>query len=225
VLRIRPLPPVDGGTKAGISSIVEGLRYLRGRRVLQASFLADIDAMVFGMPRALFPALGTEVFGGGASTVGLLYAAPGVGAMLGAVTTGWVTGVRRQGLAVIVAIAVWGLAIAGFGAVAWLPLALFLLAVAGAADVVSAVFRGTIQQLSVPDRLRGRISSTHIAVVTGGPRLGDMEAGSVAAITSPRFSVISGGLGCVLGIVLLARAFPELAGWTTDSYEPDEEPP
>lgn len=211
LLVIAPQPPEGGGTRASLASIGEGFRYLKGRRLLVSTFLIDIDAMVFGMPRALFPALGTGFFGGGALTVGLLYAAPGAGALLGALLTGWVTGVRRQGRAVVVAVLVWGLAIAGFGLVPWLPLGLALLALAGAADVISAVFRNTILQLSVPDALRGRLSSVHIAVVTGGPQLGDAEAGAVAALTSARVSVVSGGLACVLGVVLLVRLVPELA--------------
>jgi MFS family permease len=211
VLLIAPQPPEGGGTRASLSSIGEGLRYLKGRRLLVSTFLIDIDAMVFGMPRALFPALATGFFGGGAATVGLLYAAPGAGALLGALTTGWVGRVRRQGRAVIVSVAVWGGAIAAFGLVPWLPVGLALLAVAGAADVVSAVFRNTILQLSVPDALRGRLSSVHIAVVTGGPQLGDAEAGAVAALTSARTSVVSGGLACVVGVLVLLRLVPELA--------------
>lgn len=211
LLLIAPQPPEGGGTRASLSSIAEGLRYVKGRRLLVGTFLIDIDAMVFGMPRALFPALGTEFFGGGAGTVGLLYAAPGAGALVGALFTGWVGGVRRQGRAVIVAVLVWGTAIAAFGLVPWLPLGLFMLALAGAADVVSAVFRNTILQLSVPDGLRGRLSSVHIAVVTGGPQLGDAEAGAVAALVSPRFSVVSGGLACILGVAALVRWVPELA--------------
>ena len=160
---------------ASVATITEGLRYLRGRRVLQGTFLIDIDAMVFGMPRALFPAIGYNVFNGGNATVGLLYAAPGAGALVGAVFTGWVSGIRRQGRAVIVAVVVWGAAISAFGLVPWLPVALVCLAIAGAADVVSAVFRNTILQTTVPDALRGRLSAVHIAVVTGGPRLGDAD--------------------------------------------------
>jgi MFS family permease len=211
LLLIAPQPPEGGGTKASLASVVEGLRYVKGRKLLVGTFLIDIDAMVFGMPRALFPALGTGFFGGGPLTVGLLYAAPGAGALVGALLTGWVGGVRRQGRAVIIAVIVWGGAIAAFGLVPWLPLGLFMLALAGAADVVSAVFRNTILQLSVPDGLRGRLSSVHIAVVTGGPQLGDAEAGAVAAVTSPRFSVVSGGLACILGVVALVRWVPELA--------------
>jgi hypothetical protein len=207
---LRPLPPGAGSTRAGIASIREGLRFLRGRRALQGCFVIDLDAMVFGMPRALFPALGTGLFGGGPVTVGLLYAAPGAGALLGALTAGWVGSVRRQGRAVLVAVAVWGAAITLFGLVAWLPLALCLLALAGAADVVSAVFRNAILQLTVPDGLRGRLSAIHIAVVTGGPRLGDAEAGAVAALAGPRVSVVSGGLACLAGVALLAWRLPEL---------------
>jgi MFS family permease len=208
---ISPQPPEGGGTRASLSSIGEGLRYVKGRRLLVGTFVIDINAMVFGMPRALFPALGTGFFGGGAVAVGLLYAAPGAGALVGALLTGWVGRVRYQGRAVIVAVLVWGGAIAAFGLVPWLPLGLLMLALAGAADVVSAVFRNTILQLSVPDGLRGRLSSVHIAVVTGGPQLGDAEAGAVAALTSPRFSVVSGGLACIAGVLVLLRLVPELA--------------
>ena len=207
-------PPIEGAsTKFGLSSILEGLRYLKGRKLLQGTLLIDFNAMVFGMPTALFPAIGTEVLGGDASTVGLLYAAPGIGALVGALTSGWVAGVRRQGRAIVVAVIGWGLAMAVFGLTSSMVLALTLLAIAGAADVVSAIFRGTIFQLAAPDALRGRLSSMHMAVVAGGPRLGDLEAGVVAAVTSVRFSVVSGGLACVLGALAIARWAPELANY------------
>jgi MFS family permease len=229
VLAIRPQPPSadpDGEVrKPGVRSIVEGLRYLKGRQVLQGVFLLDINAMVFGMPRALFPALGTKVFKGGARAVGLLYAAPGAGALLGAITTGWVGRVRRQGRAVILAVAVWGLAIAAFGAVRSLPIALVLLALAGWADVISAIFRSTILQRSIPDQLRGRMSAVQIAVVTGGPRLGDFEAGAVASAVSVPFSVISGGLACMAGAAVLGRRLPRFARYREgeDSYSEGED--
>jgi MFS family permease len=143
--------------------------------------------------------------------------------MLGAATSGWVGRVRRQGRAVIYAVAVWGLAIAVFGATRWLALALVMLAVAGAADVVSAVFRNTILQLSVPDRLRGRLSALHIAVVTGGPRLGDAESGVVASVTNVQVSAVSGGLACVIGVALIAKLIPELGRWTEADAVPEEE--
>lgn len=215
------LPPAGGGSKVGLRSVGEGLRFLRGRQALQGTFVIDLDAMIFGMPRALFPALGTRYFGGGASTVGLLYAAPGSGALVGALLTGWVGRVRRQGRAVLVAVAVWGLAIALFGVSRWLPLALVLLAVAGSADVVSAVFRNTMLQLGVPDALRGRLSAVHIAVVTGGPRLGDAEAGAVAALAGTQASVVSGGLACLVGVALVARLMPAFASYARP--DPEEE--
>jgi MFS family permease len=217
ISRLPALPPVGGGTKAGLGSIVEGLRFLRGRPVLQGGFWVDINAMVFGLPRALFPALAAGTFGGGAATLGLLYAAPGAGALLGALFTGWVDKVRRQGRAVMLAVVVWGLAVAAFGVSPWLPVGLACLAVAGAADVVSAVFRNTILQTATPDALRGRLSATHIAVVTGGPRLGDLEAGGVASITSPQFSVISGGLACVLGVAVIAWRLPAFARYDREA--------
>lgn len=212
-------PPVEGTVRSfGLSSILEGLRYLKGRKLIQGTLLIDLNAMVFGMPTALFPAIGTEVLGGDASTVGLLYAAPGIGALVGAVTSGWVARVRRQGRAIMLAVVGWGLAMAVFGLTSSLTLALIMLAIAGAADVVSAIFRGTVFQLAAPDALRGRLSSIHMAVVAGGPRLGDLEAGVVAAVTSVRFSVVSGGLACVLGAMAIARWAPEFAGYR---YQPD----
>jgi predicted MFS family arabinose efflux permease len=208
VVALGPQPPRHDARPAGWRSVAEGLAYLRGRQVLQGVYLLDIDAMVFGMPRALFPALGLGFFHGGARAVGFLFAAPGAGALAGALTTGWVEGVRRQGRAVIVAVVVWGLAIAAFGLVDILWVALILLAVAGWADVVSAVFRNTILQTALPDHLRGRLSSVQIAVVQGGPRLGDLEAGGVAQALGTSFSVVSGGVACVVGALLLAARLP-----------------
>ena len=207
---VGPLRPEGGGRSVSISSIKEGLTYLKGQPLLQSGFLIDLNAMIFGMPHALFPALGTAIFGGDASTVGLLYAAPGVGALIAALTSGWVSSVSRRGRVVVIAVVIWGVAITLFGLISFLPLALLLLAVAGAADVVSAVFRNTILQLVVPDSLRGRLSAVHTAVVGGGPRLGDMEAGAVASLTSVRFSVVSGGIACVIGALAIARFMPRL---------------
>lgn len=223
VFAMRGLPPEGGGTRVGFASVGEGLRYLKGRKALQGTFVIDINAMVFGMPRAIFPELAARTFHGGAGAVGLLYAAPGLGALLGALSSGWVTHVRRQGRAVLWAVVLWGVAVAAFGLSPWLWLALVLLAVAGAADVISAVFRNTILQLSVPDRLRGRLSAVHIGVVAGGPRLGDTEAGVVAGLTSPRISAVSGGLVCLAGVGVIARLMPELGRWTRASLADDPE--
>jgi len=188
----------------------EGFAYLKGRRVLRSTFVIDIIAMVFGMPRALFPFLAASQFHGGDAVVGLLFSAPAVGALVGALTAGWVGRIQHQGRAVVWAVALWGVGIAAFGLVGdRLWLALVFLAFAGAADVISAVFRSTILQLSVPDSLRGRLSGIHILVVTGGPRLGDLEAGLVAAAFTPAVSVVSGGLLCVVGAAALAAVVPE----------------
>jgi MFS family permease len=222
-LLIRNVPEIPTDTvrrKVELSSIAEGFRFLRARRVIQAALLIDLNAMVFGMPTALFPAIGTEVFGGDAFIVGLLYAAPGMGALVGALTSGWVSAVRRQGRATVVAVVGWGLAMAVFGLSRSLGLAMVMLALAGAADVVSAIFRGTIIQLTAPDELRGRMSSMHTAVVAGGPRLGDLEAGVVAALTSVRFSVVSGGLLCVLGALAIGRWAPEFVKYRHDPDGP-----
>ncbi|HUL24343.1 MAG TPA: MFS transporter [Streptosporangiaceae bacterium] len=208
VARIPAIPPAPGARRPGLGSIAEGLRYLRGRQALQGAYLIDINAMVFGMPRALFPALAASVFHGGPSTLGYLYAAPAAGALIGALTTGWLARIHRQGWAVIVAVCVWGAAIVAFGLVTVLWIALALLAVAGWADVISAVLRSTILQSSVPEEFRSRISSVQIAVVEGGPRLGDMESGAVASLVSTEFAIVSGGLACIAGAALLAGLLP-----------------
>jgi MFS family permease len=208
VVAIAPQRPAEKGHPPGLRSVLEGFRFVRGRQAIQGAYVIDINAMVFGMPRALFPALATTVFRGGASTVGFLYAAPGAGALLGALTTGWVGRVRRQGRAVIIAVMVWGVAITIFGLVQWLPAALVLLAVAGWADVISAVFRNTIIQMAVTDALRGRLLGLQTAVVTGGPRLGDFESGAVAAGFGDGASVVSGGLACVVGALVIAALMP-----------------
>jgi MFS family permease len=209
---IRSLPKVDQKAALGFRSVADGLRYIRAQRRITSTFVIDLNAMIFAMPRALFPALGIGFFGGDASTVGLLYAAPGTGALVAASTAGWVGAVKRQGFMVVSAILVWGIAVTLFGLVGSLPIALALLALAGAADVVSAVFRGTIVQLTVPDNLRGRISGFHVAVVRSGPRLGDLRAGAVASATSEQFSVVSGGVVAILGTLLIAKLYPELIG-------------
>jgi MFS family permease len=220
IWRLPAMPPEGGVTRAGVASVLEGLRFLGPRKNLLMTFLVDINAMVFGMPRALFPAIAATWFHGGAGTVGLLAAAAPVGALVGAATSGWAGRVRRQGLAVLVSVAVWGGSIAAFGFTRTLWLALLLLAIAGAADMVSAIFRNTILQVSTPDALRGRLQGVFIVVVTGGPRLGDTEAGSVAAAFGTQMSVVSGGLACIAGVALLAAAYPSFAAYDGEHPEP-----
>lgn len=219
VVFLRKVPRVEvegGGRSFSLASIGEGLSFLRSRRLIQAVFLIDFSAMVFGMPTALFPAFGTEVLGGDEFTVGLLFAAPGAGAVVGALTSGWVARVRRQGWAVIIAVLGWGLGITIFGLTTSIVVALAVLAFAGAADVVSAIFRQSITQLSVPDSLRGRLTSVHTIASGGGPRLGDFEAGAVAQLTSVRFSVVSGGLACAVSALAIARWSPQFRGYVFD---------
>lgn len=172
--------------------------------------------MIFGMPRAVFPALATDVFHVGARGVGLLYAAPAVGALCAAVAGGWVTRIRDQGRAVVVSVCVWGTAIALAGLSLWsLVLTLVFLAIAGAADVYSAIFRGTMLLESTPDHLRGRVSAVNIMVVTGGPRIADLEAGVLAAAVGPGASVVIGGLACLAGAGVIAWRIPALSHYRT----------
>ncbi|MDQ1360008.1 MAG: hypothetical protein QOJ44_385 [Acidimicrobiaceae bacterium] len=208
------LVPKGGGTPMGLKSMADGFRHLKGQRLLASTYLIDLNAMIFGMPRAVFPALGTELFGGGAGVVGLLYAAPGAGALLGSFVTGWCSRVRRQGRAIAACVVVWGGSIALVGVIPVLWIGLGLLALAGAADVISAVLRQAVQQRTVPDHLQGRLSGTFFAVVAGGPRLGDAETGLAAELGGAQFAVWSGGLACVVGVAVLLWRVPVL--WRDD---------
>ncbi len=210
VVMIAPIPPHPGAVRPSLGAVVEGLRFARRRRPVLATFIVDINAMVFGSPRSLFAPLALDVFRVGAGGYGLMSAATGLGAFVAAVFSGWTTNVRRPGLAVLAAVAVWSVGIVGFGLATFsFPLALLLLAVASGADVFSAVLRNSIVQLLTPDALRGRVSSIHILVVTGGPRVGDAEASLAAAVIGTQLSVVSGGLLSLLGLGLLSLAMPE----------------
>jgi MFS family permease len=211
VLRLRAMPVEGGGTAPGLRAVLEGLRYLRRQPVLATVLLADINATIFGFPRALFPALAETQFGGGAETVGLLSAALGIGGLVAGAFSGPLSQVRRQGLAVLLAIAAWSIASACFALTSSLWLAVALLAAAGAADMVSGVFRATILQVNTPDALLGRVSGIGFVVGVGVPRLGDVRAGVVAELTSPLFSAVSGGVACLAGVALLAWAVPAFA--------------
>jgi predicted MFS family arabinose efflux permease len=164
--------------------------------------------MVFGLPRALFPAVTKHIYHGGPEMLGLLYAAPGAGALLMAIFTGWMDQVRRRGRLVILVVLTWGVVMALFGLVHAVWVGLICLAIAGAMDVISTVLRNTILQTSISDEYRSRLSAIQMAVVTGGPRLGDLESGVVANFTSTEFSIVSGGVMCVVGVLALIRWRP-----------------
>jgi MFS family permease len=211
-MAMRPMPPAAAEKVVrGRRAVAEGFGYLRGNRLIQSTFVIDLVAMIFGMPMALFPILAVSQFHRGPAVVGLLFAAPSVGALLQALASGWAKHVVRQGEVVLWSVVGWGAAIVAFGMAGTnLPLALFCLAVAGAADVISAIFRNTILQVTTPDHLRGRLGAMFTLVVTGGPRLGDFEAGIVAEAFSPTVSVISGGVACIVGAGAVALIYPEL---------------
>ncbi|MGH9762500.1 MAG: MFS transporter, partial [Blastocatellia bacterium] len=207
---IRPVPvPVDA-EPAGWRSIVEGLRYARSRKELLGTYLIDLNAMFFGMPMALFPAI-ADSFGG--VSVGLFYAMPAVGTLLVSITSGWTARIHKHGLAVTIAASVWGIAIICFGMAGRLWLALLFLAAAGAADTVSGLFRMTIWNQTIPDHLRGRLASIEMISYTTGPYLGNGEAGIVASVFGLRASVVSGGVMCVIGSGLLALLLPKFLSY------------
>lgn len=221
LLAIRPLPPLRDAARPGLAAIAEGLRFARRERAIFGSFAIDFNAMIFGMPTSLFPVLALDVFQTGPTGFGLLAAAPAAGSFLAALLSGWISSVRRTGRAIVIAVVGWGLAITAFGLVTFsFPLALLFLALAGAADVLSAVFRSTLVQLTTPDELRGRVMSIHGLVVTSGPRIGDIEAATVAALVGPQAAVVSGGLLCLLGVVVVAKLFPELVNHVVRPREP-----
>src|SRR5689334_14251392 len=209
-------PLAVGEHEPVLRSIRTGLRFVFGERALLGSFAIDLLAMTFGMPRALFAVLSLSVFHTGAAGTGALYASVALGATVAALTTGWLGNARWLGRIVIGAVIVWGGAIALAGLTSSFALAVLLFAVAGAADSVSAVCRSTISQTLTPDHMRGRMSSVFMLVVASGPRLGDVESGTVASLTSPRFSVVSGGLACIAGVGLIVVLFPQLAGYDGD---------
>jgi MFS family permease len=204
---MRAVPPPAGAERPSLRSIAEGLRYARSRPELLGTYLIDINAMFFGMPMALFPAV-AEGFGG--ASVGLLYAAPAAGALCVTLTSGWTKRVNRHGLCVVLAAGAWGLAVVGFGLAPTLWAALLCLALAGAADMVSGLFRMTIWNQTIPDHLRGRLAGIEMISYTTGPLLGNAESGVAARLFGVRASIVSGGVLCVAGTALLALLLPQL---------------
>ncbi|WP_413768530.1 MFS transporter [Rhodococcus pyridinivorans] len=221
VVRLPAIPPLGEVTKAGLRAVFDGFRYLSGQKILLASFVVDIVAMVFGMPRALFPQIAHESFGDpaqGGFALGLLFAAMSVGAVVGGVFSGWLPRVQRQGLAVIVCIVLWGVAMVGFGVAVWwaepdgsgllLWVALFFLAFGGAVDMVSAAFRSTMLQTVATDEMRGRLQGVFIVVVAGGPRIGDVLHGAAAAAAGTAVAAAGGGVLVIVGTLVCVVAFP-----------------
>ena len=198
--------------------MAEGVRFIRHSQLLAGAFLADLNATVFGLPVALFPAINAERFGGGAQTLGLLTAAIGVGGLAGSAFSGPVGHVARPGRAMLAAVTVWGAAITGFAVANRLWLVLGLLAVAGAADTTTVVFRGTIVQAVIPDRLRGRITAADYVVGGGGGELGNLESGAVGSLASPTISALSGGLATIAGVIVLRLVLPSFARY--DARQP-----
>jgi len=205
LLLMRAVPPPEDADRPSLRSIKDGLRYARSRQELLGTYLIDINAIFFGMPMALFPAIAERL--GGAS-VGLLYAMPAVGAMLATLTSGWMEKVYRHGRAVTLSVLAWGLAIIGFGFATKLWVALLCLVAAFAADMVSGMFRMTIWNQTIPDHLRGRLASIEMISYMTGPYLGNAEAGLVASLFGLRASVVSGGVVCVIGAGVLALFLP-----------------
>jgi MFS family permease len=217
--RMRAVPPPPDAARPSLKGIAEGLRFAASSPVLLGTYLVDMVAMFFGMPNALFPVLAVVYAHAGragvpaATALGLLYAAPAVGALLATVTSGWSRHVRRHGLAVLLAAGTWGAAIACVGLVGSLGWALIFLALAGAADQVSAIFRATIWNTIVPDALRGRLASIEMISYSSGPLLGDVESGAVATVFSPSLAILAGGVLCVVGVGVFALALPRFRSY------------
>lgn len=224
VLLLSPQVPIGRRPESPLSAVLAGFAFLRRTPIITGGYAADLNAMVLSLPRALFPALALSVFHVGPSGLGMLYSAPGVGAVGGSMLSGFIAHVRHPGRTVIYAVAGWGVAITLFGlATRSIWLAVLLLALAGAADSISAIARNTIQQTLAPDRLRGRLSAVNSMVVVGGPYLGDARAGAFASAYSAPSAVVAGGLMCLFGCLVVRLAFPQMWRYHAERA-PDPEP-
>jgi MFS family permease len=212
LVRLPRMPPLENSPRAGLRSVIDGLRFLRHSPNLRMTFVVDLCAMVLAQPRALFPALAYKVYGGGAGVVGVLQAAPAAGAVIAFLFSGWVSKVRLQGLAIVISVVVYGAAVGGVGLTDILWIGVVFLAISGMADMVSSAYRSTMLQVAAPDQMRGRLQGVFIVVVAGGPRAGDFLAGSVASTVGERLALLLGGLACVVGVLTasaLSRRFVE----------------
>ncbi|PZG42178.1 MFS transporter [Spongiactinospora gelatinilytica] len=208
-LRLPPLPPLGEITRRpGWRSVNEGLGFIARHPVVLMSFVVDIIAMAFALPRALFPEITAERFGNSGMAFGWLSASIAIGSVIGGLFSGWVGRVRRQGVALTIVIALWGLSVAAAGLAGQLWLMVALLALGGAADLVSAVWRQTILQTYAPDEMRGRLQGVFHVVVAGGPRLGDLRAGATAAVVGVMPAWVGGGIVCAVLVVVVGLAVP-----------------
>ena len=205
---MRPSPPTAEHLSVGWSAITEGLRFLRGKQVLQGTFWIDLNAMIFGLPVALYPAFVLDILHASPAVLGLFYSAEALGALLVALFSGRAKHVRRQGLVTIVACMCWGAGIVGFGFAGTLWLGLLFLMLASASDMVSGLHRDAILKTVTPDEMRGRLEGISLSVVGTGPSLGNAEAGFLASLTTVRTSIVSGGIACIIGAGVLAILLP-----------------
>jgi MFS family permease len=208
---MRTPPPAEDAAPPSLRTVAEGVRYARSRQELIGTYLVDMNAMFFGMPEALFPAIAKRY--GGAEVLGVLFAAPAAGSIVVGLTSGWTRRVHRHGRAIVYAAAAWGVAIIGFGFADALWLAVACLAVAGGMDAISGIFRSAIWNETIPDSLRGRLAGVEMLSWSSGPTLGNAEAGAVAALAGVRASVVAGGVACVAGTAALALALPRFWGY------------
>lgn len=208
VARLPAMRPQDGAPRPGPRAVAEGIGFIRRNQVIAGAFLADLSATVFALPIALFPAINAERFGGDPRTLGLLTTAIGVGGLAGSAFSGPVRHIARQGRAMLATVAVWGAAFAGFAVASGLWLTLGLLAVAGAADNFTVVFRGAIVAAVTPDRLRGRVMAADYVVSAAGGQIGSLESGALGSLASPVISALSGGLVTIAGAIVIGLALP-----------------
>ncbi len=215
---LRAVPPPPDAERPSLRRVIEGFRYARSRPELLGTYFVDMIAMFFGMPEALFPAIAVGL--GGPKVLGLMYAAPAIGSFLFSATSGWTSRVHRHGMGVIVAATIWGVAIVGFGAVPGLVPALVFLAIGGAADMMSGIYRNAIWNQTIPDSLRGRLASIEMLSYSSGPALGNFESGVVAGLFNVRISILSGGVLCVVGCLAAAALLPAFRSYDARTWKP-----
>ncbi len=215
VARLPAMPPQPGSARPGLRAVADGIGFIRHSQVLTGTFLADLDATVLALPVALFPAINAERFAGNPTTLGLFTTAIGVGGLVSSAFSGPIRRVRRPGLVMLGTVTIWGAAFAGFAVAASLWLTLGMLAVAGAADTFSVVFRSVIVQAVTTDELRGRLTAAEYVVGAGGDSLGGLESGALGSLTTPTISALSGGLATVAFAAVIGLALPQFAAYRT----------